>query len=492
MGGTQMGRWSRYFAGGAILVGLFALGGSLSAETAELTYREFEVVEPGEPDPDARFREAMGRSFYFQCSADSSSYSMEKVRMYFDSVTEEVPTFDEVISKDRDDYVVSLVCRGVVQLGEGYYGYVLDKGPVENSEATAFTPNGSEETTEPFTYSRLYIDLDHDGDLTDEEPIDAEPNLLMGGGANCVFPAISLRLKVGDEEFESAFTTTTWTSINQYSISVDVSLNPAGCLEGDIELAGENRRVVLIDYNGNGRYDDKAKLNPMAEEEGLLFPEPGDMLFIDPQPVQANLFNPLGGDDQFILSDLFLYEDKIYDIAISPSGRKLEIASTDSPLGIVENPNGPYSLAVWGDHGMLSISADANGRATIPAGQWRMMYYMLNRAPEQESDEVTTSMDEMMQSMTVFIGMPKADAPPFVVKENETLQLPFGGPFRPVVAIEEGGSREQGSVELGMTLTGVAGETCQALMISGEQPPPEFTITTPEGEFVASGVFEYG
>jgi hypothetical protein len=76
------------------------------------------------------------------------------------------------------------------------------------------------------------------------------------------------------------------------------------------------------------------------------------------------------------------------------------------------------------------------------------------------------------------------------VRENETVNLPFGPPYKPTVSI----AHHAGSTaSLGLTLVGSAGEKCSDLMVDGRRPPdPHFMITDPEGNEVHSGKFEYG
>jgi len=497
-----MRAWSRHFICAAIVIGLFTLVRISPAQTGELQFKPFVKVEPGEPDPDARFRIVGGQHLYFSIDYPSGRMSGGESMAVFSEETggKTSPSFDEVIIQDRDDYGVPVVCRGVLQLGEEYYGYVLDKGPVEGPtkrHAYAQLPY-TENPIESFTYSRLYLDFNHNGDLTDEEPLDAVAFPERGGSA-CIFPELSLQLRAAGEKYESAFTLVTLTNVHQYAIDVNCSLKCTGYREGEIVLEGKHRRVVLVDSNANGRYDDQASLYPIEITDGRLIVHPGDMFYIDPHPKASNLLGPDGGNDQFFVSNLIHFEETIYDVVISPSGKQLSLTPSDSPTGFAENPNTPYALYLWGDKGMFTVTSDALGRAKLPVGEWRITNYMLNRSDETNTEEAPTSVDEMMDSLTMLAGSQK-DPQLFVVQENETIQLAFGGPFRPVVTLKDirysysaaFGPPEPGSIGLSMTLYGIAGDQCDTLMISGEKPPPEFTITTPEGEFIKSGVFEYG
>ena len=80
--------------------------------------------------------------------------------------------------------------------------------------------------------------------------------------------------------------------------------------------------------------------------------------------------------------------------------------------------------------------------------------------------------------------------PVIEVRKGETVVLPFGPPYKPVVKVDY---RNGDNASLGMSLLGAAGEVCSSLLVNGGQPAkPEFTITDPKDKVVEQGTFEYG
>ena len=80
------------------------------------------------------------------------------------------------------------------------------------------------------------------------------------------------------------------------------------------------------------------------------------------------------------------------------------------------------------------------------------------------------------------------------VVKGETVELPFGPPYKPTVTANyfEDGNKQK-LLSLGMSLVGSAGEVCTNMMVNGGRPPkPEFTITDAKGKVVQQGSFEYG
>jgi hypothetical protein len=79
---------------------------------------------------------------------------------------------------------------------------------------------------------------------------------------------------------------------------------------------------------------------------------------------------------------------------------------------------------------------------------------------------------------------------PVKVVKGETVEFPFGPPYRPVVKASPMG-RQQLSLE--MSLVGSAGEICSNMIVNNNRPSAsKFTITDQKGEVVQQGTFEYG
>ena len=47
---------------------------------------------------------------------------------------------------------------------------------------------------------------------------------------------------------------------------------------GEITLNGEVKRVVLVDYNSNARFDDAMSIATISD--GAVYPSAGDMIFV--------------------------------------------------------------------------------------------------------------------------------------------------------------------------------------------------------------------
>ena len=85
------------------------------------------------------------------------------------------------------------------------------------------------------------------------------------------------------------------------------------------------------------------------------------------------------------------------------------------------------------------------------------------------------------------------------MSKDQTVELPFGPPYKPEVTgfpmnmrMADGKQQPQ-QMRLQLSLVGSAGEICTNMTVDGGRPTkPKFTITDPKGETVQQGNFEYG
>ena len=118
-------------------------------------------------------------------------------------------------------------------------------------------------------YERLYFDVNHNGDLTDDQVIEAKAAQSMPANyANAAFPAVDLKIDVDGVQVAYAFTMSVYSyAAEEYSYA-NASLNAAAYREGEMVIDGKNRRVVVVDSNSNGRYDDQSGIDEQSPPRG--------------------------------------------------------------------------------------------------------------------------------------------------------------------------------------------------------------------------------
>lgn len=515
-----MRKWSRYCAGVIAITGLLALGVHAGAETCKLEMKS--VLQPARgtsrvPPGDARFRSAMPQSFFMQVGGPQG--------MIAGRSRAETPDFDQVIKKEPGKYVSKNPFRGVAQLGTQYFGFVFDaapkkdakeKGDQAESDAAKKLANARQrlaggKSLEGIAYERLYFDVNHNGDLTDDKVIEGtSTQRLSSSYTMCSFPAVDLTIEVNGTNVPYAFTMRVYSMVNPGFSYANASLNAAAYREGEMVVDGKKCRIVVVDFNSNGRFDDPTKIdNKIRLADGTVYPSQGDMLYIiDPAAKSTGYsspYDPSANNDQHFVGKLVNMGGRFYELKVSPAGDSVTLDPSSSPVGYVTNPSQGYRAIVYGDQGFLKVVSDATGKAPMPVGQWKLASYTIHKtgsAQPEKSDAANESLFGVIARAlkvssrprlrpTMVSARAKRDYPAVRVAQGETVELPFGQPYRAVVVARYAQARRK--VSLSLSLVGKAGEICNNMLVNGLKPgKPKFTITTEKGEVVDSGYFEYG
>jgi len=415
-----MRRWSRYLVGVVAVTGLFVLVTHTGAETCTLELKRVDLsartVSPGQlgsflarySTPQSFFQQLGGPQGMIVRPSTGSKPKLE---------------FSNVIKKEPGKYVTDTPFRGVAALGSGHYGFVLDVAPSEKDEkqdeekaaeqkeengaslisklsAALASPAPPRPTNKPVSYTRLYFDLNHNGDLTDDEVIEATASRTYS-----IFPTVELTINVDGKKLDYAFTFKVYSRVSSGYAYATASLNSAAYREGEITLDGKKRRIVLIDFNSNGRFDDAVSFHTSG---GAVSSVVGDTLHIDPNSprISRSLSSMVGGGSQHPVSKLISIDGRFFDLAVDPSGETLSLGPTSVPLGFVTNPNKGFRAVVYGDQGILNISPDDSGKVSIPEGEWRLMSYTIARteAPKpavEKADEEKSVLDVLSSAGTI-------------------------------------------------------------------------------------------
>jgi hypothetical protein len=254
-----------------------------------------------------------------------------------------------------------------------------------------------------------------------------------------------------------------------------------------------------VDFNSNGRFDDQVSVRNVSR--GRVYPQYGDLLLVDPTPENVSFgFYDLAGSQ---LGKMLQIGSELYDVAVPPAGDKLTLSPYSGAMGRVSLPCDGFSALLYGESGFLKIAGEESDSVALPAGDWKLSFYTIDRTGDAAgSGENKSSLLEMLSAAlqssvprsrtTRLMAYAMEDTKSVTVRDGQTSKLPFGGAFRPVITASSA-LRAGETVKLGLSLIGPGGERCTSLTVNGKRPSkPEFTITTPEGEEVATGSFEYG
>ena len=510
-----MRKWSRYITGVVTVTGLLVLVAHAGAETCTLELKRVDT------SADSSSSSSLSRIVGSTYSQGIFQQLGGPEGMIVGPSQGDKPAFSEVIEKEPE-YVAKTPFRGVAELGSQHYGFALDAGSPEEDGKEAEGEEGDEDgkkkpKIEVVEFARLYFDRNHNGDLTDDEVIEATSSRIYSQTrSRSTFPVVEVTIDVDGKKVDYAFRFNVYMNASSSFAYANASLNSAVYREGEITLDGKKRRLVLVDFNSNGRFGDASYVDEQVRaSSGAVYARRGDMLYIDPQPSAGyrNPYDPTSGKDQHQVGKLITIDGRFFSLAIDASGETLTLEPSTVPVGHVSNPNKGYRAIVYGDQGMLEIAPDDSGKAALPEGEWKLLSYTIQHTEEPKPEkqekandegEETSILDVLSQALavnkpastrpqlTLVSARGTADFEAVKVIKDETVKMPFGPPYTPKIStrsIHPG----QTTVSLNMSLVGVGGEVCSSLRVKGGRPSaPAFTISTADGEEVAAGKFKYG
>ncbi len=357
------------------------------------------------------------------------------------------------VVKQEPSYSAAAPIRGVVRFGSQQFGFAFDSA---GGKVTA--------------YNRLYFDLNGNGDLTDDKPIAAmTANALGSSMSQSQFPRVNIKLDAKGQSLDYSFLPSLLcqgTGGNNYAT---VTFYAAAIREGYITQGKRRTRLVLLDRNSNGLFDDAASFRP----DGSV--SEGDLLLINPNVRKSSASGGgLGGDRNFVNKTVCIGRE-FYRMEVSPSGDSLKLTPTTFAMGCVVNSSPRYRAILFSsEYGVVVIGGSKDQKICLPEGTWKVLSY-----------SVEAGLSRTLLSAT-FAGK----SPETIVKKGETATLAFGAPLRAVVTAQRG---QGNKISLSLSIVGVGGERCTNLIIRGARPPkPQFVIKDKDGKVVHQGNFEYG
>jgi hypothetical protein len=352
------------------------------------------------------------------------------------------------VVKQEPSYTSQTPIRGVARFGSQEYGFAFDMVGKASG------------------YNKLYFDLDGNGDLTDDKPVTAISAVSVGPGlSQSQFPRVDLKLDVKGRTVECSFLPSLLCRGNQGDAYATVTLYSAAVREGSITQGKKRTKLMLLDHNSNGVFDDAVSVRP----DGSV--AEGDLLLINPSPKKQG---GIGGDRNFV-NKVVCVGREFYRMEISTSGDSLKLTPTKLSMGCVTNSSLAYSAMLSSpEFGVVMVSGAKDQKISLPEGEWKVLSYSIE-APALK---------------TLLAATFGGDAPSTTVKKGTTAKLPFGAPLRAVVTAARG---QGNNVALSLSILGVGGERCTNLIVNGNRPPkPKFVIKDKDGKTVHQGVFEWG
>jgi hypothetical protein len=390
----------------------------------------------------------------------------------------EGPFYEEIVKKEPA-FHLEKPFKNVAQLGSVRFPFAFD--------STDLARGG---------FDILYWDSNRNGDLTDETPIKAEPiregDYYADSYIRRNFPPLTFPVEIENATFEYACTFgihCQFDSRTHQLLYMSASLQSGCYREGEIVAGGKKHRLVVLDFNSDGRFDNRAQ--SVQYRSGPNAPEyigisDGDMLLIDPdlKNTESFSYDSIGRDDRQPLARLLPIEGKFYELKVSPSGDTVTLTPYTGEMGLLSNPNPKFrALVVHPELGVVKATGGAQQGAPVPAGTWKMVEYVIAIPPSEGAG-----------GSTYIQANAPGNYPEVEVRAGKIAKLPFGPPYHGETYLGRVRNENQGRMaSLQMQLMGSMGETCNNVVIDGKRPePPSFVIATSRGKIVERGQFEYG
>lgn len=455
---------------------------SASDQQCKLELIRMEATRPGTNPPreEQTFRRVSQQRFTLHLKSKNTNNPYER-------------EFKKIVKKEPDKYVSDQPFRGVAHFASKPYAFVLDK---------------KEESSE--NYDRLYFDINGNGDLTDEEPIDAfeqPPKKKQTTKENVAkkkitpqmihiwshFPRVDMLLDVDGKEIDYSFFFSAYLRKMKNYAYIMASFSSAAYRRGEATLDGKKQSVVLLDSNSNGRFDDMLKMPKIhPNSRGRIRPSYGDTLLIGREKATAGTRRNVQQFKSQYLAKLTIIDGDYFDMKVTPSGDEIVWTATEVSSGEVVSPHENCRVTLINDQAYIPLTLKDSKPAKIPVGQWRIFIYNITDNEWVDSNIKADGDNRKAQRQPPapsISGWGTCQMEPIEVRSGETTELKFGPPIKLSVTAHHA----PGQVQFTIAIEGKACEAISAIMVNGQRPPkPKITITDQKDEVVQEGNFEYG
>ncbi len=366
-------------------------------------------------------------------------------------------------------------------------------------------------------YDRLIVDVNQNGDLTDDPVVNLVPSAMHQGVVSApqqlLFGPIQApdNLKIGADRpvFFAQVYMFMAAGISAAAMPnatvAEILVRPGWYLEATVNVDGKEHKVGLVDGNCNFRIGDPER--PVTSRTGVNGSETswyfqgGDRFLMD--------WGRAGGMQSSVLEDqsrsfgpLLYLGAKPYKVAVAADSKSLSLAPWTEPLAeLAMQPGGEHISSLelaWekapGDWVLLQPGVE-NGKAKVPPGNYRLYSLVLKGK--------TAAGDSLIMS-----GIKRAPEGTVKAVAGETTPLKCGAPLQ--INLSSVPTRAAGGLLQGLfgqagpaqtiqaSILGAGGETYSAPQLMGARgmgrPPtgPTYAVLTTEGKQVDSGNLEYG
>jgi len=249
-----------------------------------------------------------------------------------------------------------------------------------------------------------------------------------------------------------------------------LTLHPAYCREGQVNLDGRSYRIAVVDGDYDGKYN--RVFEPPARGSRTPW---CDIIVLD---------RNRNSEFEFIDSELMplcrfiKINNKNYDIKVTEDGSEIVFRQANIQYGTLDLGGEKVDLKLWSDAMHMQLKG-SDKKWRLPAGKYGISSFKLS---EKESEE-----NQMDFKATVSNS---GGLSSFEIKPGRTTSMALGPPYKIVTSMDRSGE----NITLSFLLVGKAGESyLPGAEKDGEMlPEPTFKVFDESGKVVHTGKFEYG
>jgi hypothetical protein len=209
-------------------------------------------------------------------------------------------------------------------------------------------------STEKGRWDQLYIDSNVNGHLNDETAIKAyrtEQSYTYFGPVKVVFEG-----EDGPLTYHLNF------MFRESGETRQLYVSPGGWYEGDITVAGAKKYCMLIDYNGNGTFNDKSLNSSQCDRIRI---------------------GEKGTRDSGYVGNYIEIDDVLYHTEIARDGAYIKLSKADDvTFGTVRLPDTITEFSAGGENGLFTFKPE-NAVGSLPVGKYRINSWKIERKDEK-------------------------------------------------------------------------------------------------------------
>ncbi len=246
-------------------------------------------------------------------------------------------------------------------------------------------------------------------------------------------------------------------NVRFYSYSQDstyIYTYAGGWYEGQVEIAGQKQRCVLLDYNVNGTFNDKSE------------DFDADRIVIGPEEDKLEAY----------VGNYLEYKEALYRPEIARDGAFVELTpAPDVAYGTISLPEGVTEFSAGGLNGMYSRQV-AGGQVRLPEGQYRIYKWTMSR---KDAKNIEWRME----------GSYPSREERFTVAKDASVELTkIGEPVFSRLSLYQ----DDPSFSFNQQLQGQLGERISLYRSNRQAPAPKVHIRNKTGEYDRTFSLEYG